>query len=113
MLAALPMNRHAARSAYYAMFHAAEALIVQRSGRSAKTHRGVHSEFSRLTKEGDPNDRVIWRALPDGYHHKELYDYSTDLNANISDNATSAILEDAARFVTRVEELLNDRPAAG
>jgi uncharacterized protein (UPF0332 family) len=36
----------AARSTYYAAFHAAEALIFERTGRVVKTHKGVRSEFA-------------------------------------------------------------------
>jgi len=50
MIAALSLARAAARSAYYAAFHAAEAFIVDRTGKIAKAHRGVHSEFARLIR---------------------------------------------------------------
>lgn len=43
----------AARSAYYAAFHAAEAFIISHTGKIAKSHSGVRTEFSRLTKD-DP-----------------------------------------------------------
>ena len=41
----------AARNAYLAAFHAAQALIAERTGRDAKTHKGVHTAFARLTKD--------------------------------------------------------------
>lgn len=47
-VAALP--RLAAREAYYAAFHAAEAYIFEHTGKVACTHRGVRSEFTRLTR---------------------------------------------------------------
>jgi uncharacterized protein (UPF0332 family) len=43
----------AGRSAYLAAFHAAQALILARTDKVAKTHSGVRSEFSRLAKD-DP-----------------------------------------------------------
>ena len=67
MIAALPLARAAARSAYYAAFHAAEAFIVGRTGKIAKTHRGVHSEFARLIKDRAKDDRRLGRVLADGY----------------------------------------------
>jgi hypothetical protein len=40
----------AGRSAYLAAFHAAQALIAERTGRAAvKTHKGVNASFQRLT----------------------------------------------------------------
>jgi uncharacterized protein (UPF0332 family) len=43
----------AGRAAYLAAFHAAQALISERTGRVAKRHAGVHSQFNLLTKD-DP-----------------------------------------------------------
>ena len=40
----------AGRNAYLAAFHAAQALIFERTGKCSKTHQGVHSEFHRLAK---------------------------------------------------------------
>ena len=44
------LHDDAARAAYLAAFHAAQAVIFERTGRVVKTHRGVQSEFLRLTK---------------------------------------------------------------
>lgn len=41
-------SRIAGREAYLAAFHAAQALIYERTSRIAKTHRGVRIQFSRL-----------------------------------------------------------------
>jgi uncharacterized protein (UPF0332 family) len=40
----------AGRAAYLAAFHAAQALISERTHRISKTHAGVHSQFNLLTK---------------------------------------------------------------
>lgn len=42
--------RVAAREAYVAAFHAAEAYIFERSERVAKTHRGLRTLFSQLAQ---------------------------------------------------------------
>lgn len=113
MIAALPLARAAARSAYYAAFHAAEAFIVDRTGKIAKTHRGVHSEFARLIKDRVEDDRSLGRTLPDGYRYKELADYSVDPDAVITDRDAAEMIEAATRFVARVTELLTAPPATG
>ncbi len=43
---AISLYKVAARCAYYVAFHAAEALLLARTGRIAKTHRGVRSGLS-------------------------------------------------------------------
>lgn len=50
-IAAANIPEVAAREAYYAAFHAAECYIFEQTGNIAKTHKGVHSEFSRLAKD--------------------------------------------------------------
>jgi len=37
-------------NAYLAASHAAQALIAERAGKDAKTHKGVHAQFARLTR---------------------------------------------------------------
>jgi uncharacterized protein (UPF0332 family) len=43
--------RQAARLAYYAQFHAAQALIFERTDKVAKTHKGVDREFHKIAKD--------------------------------------------------------------
>jgi uncharacterized protein (UPF0332 family) len=52
-IAAQNIPEIAAREAYYAAYHAAEAYIFETTGKIAKTHSGLHGEFSRLAKD-DP-----------------------------------------------------------
>lgn len=41
----------AGRTAYFAAFHAAQALLFERESRVVKTHNGVHTEWQRLTRD--------------------------------------------------------------
>jgi hypothetical protein len=45
-IATLPLPHVAAREAYIAVFHAAEAYIFEHTGKVAKTHRGARTEFA-------------------------------------------------------------------
>jgi uncharacterized protein (UPF0332 family) len=54
----------AGRSAYLAGFHAAQALISEKTGRAVKTHRGVRAELHRLTKD-DPRSTPSCAASSD------------------------------------------------
>jgi hypothetical protein len=49
-IAAVPLPHIAAREAYYAAYHAAEAYIFEQTGKAATTDRGVRSEFARLAR---------------------------------------------------------------
>jgi ribosomal protein S18 acetylase RimI-like enzyme len=71
------LNYDAGRAAYLAAFHAAQAIIFERSGKVVKTHRGVNIEFLRLTKDDPvftPDQR---RFLSQAYDFKAVADYDT------------------------------------
>ena len=71
-----------ARSAYYAAFHAAQALRFQHTERAFKTHGGVRSEFVRMTRDDafSPENRAF---LGRGYKLKTIADYGCGLARTI------------------------------
>ena len=101
LVATIPLPRVAARSADLAAFHAAEALVIARTGKVAKTHAGVHAEFARLTRDLPASDGELCRILGRGYA-----DYGTDPTRVVTDADAAAMIADATRFVARVAELL-------
>jgi uncharacterized protein (UPF0332 family) len=62
LLDVLHFADEAGRAAYLAGFHAAEALISERTGKVARTHEGVNSQFHRLTRD-DPGIDTELRAF--------------------------------------------------
>jgi uncharacterized protein (UPF0332 family) len=62
-IAALPLPHVAAREAYHAAFHAAEAYIFEHTGKVATTHKGVRIEFARLARREPRIDRKLTRFL--------------------------------------------------
>src|SRR5438067_13509582 len=74
-IAALPLPHVAAREAYYAAFHAAEACIFEPTGKVAISHRGVRSEFTQLARREPRIDRELSRFLATAYQLKETADY--------------------------------------
>lgn len=74
-IAGIGLAQAAARSAYYAAFHAAQSFIVERTGRIAKTHSGVRSAFARLTKETSGDGPAFSTFLAQAYLYKEIADY--------------------------------------
>jgi uncharacterized protein (UPF0332 family) len=99
------LGNDAGRNAYLAMFHAAQALIYERSGKAARTHQGVHTEFNRVAK-AESFDRELGRALPRIYNLKAVADYETGPDAVIPLERASSAVDVAARFVARVVERL-------
>lgn len=73
----------AGRAAYLAAFHAAQALISERTGRIARKHAGVRSQFNLLTKDDSRIDPPLRRFLSDGFNLKTVADYGVGPDAVI------------------------------
>ena len=100
------LNDAAGRTAYLAGFHAAQAFISEKTGRSVKTHKGVHTAFQRLTKDDQgfrPDLRVF---LSHAYNLKAIADYETGPGAEVSGEQAIQALAQAERFVAHLETLL-------
>jgi uncharacterized protein (UPF0332 family) len=109
-IVAIGLAKVAARSAYYAAFHAAQAYIVERTGKIAKTHSGLRTEFARLSKENAEIDRAFSTFLAKAYTYKEISDYGVGPGAVISTAEAVEAIEMAARMIARIAVLLGDRP---
>lgn len=94
----------AAREAYMAAFHAAQAFLFERNGRTPKTHAGVHGTFGRIAKDDPRLGPELGRFLPDAYTYKEIADYAPKRTVTAAD-AVEAI-EQAERFLATVEAAL-------
>lgn len=105
-VAGIELAEAAGRAAYLAAFHAAQALIFERSGRVPKTHRGVHAQFSRLAT-GDPrlgND--LPRFLSRAYDFKSVADYEIGPDATVPLADAHDAVAAAADFIGRVFDVL-------
>jgi uncharacterized protein (UPF0332 family) len=108
-VAAIGLAKVAARSAYYAAFHAAEALIIGRSGKTAKTHSGVRSEFARLAREPPEIDKALPMFLAKAYRYKEIADYGVVHGAVVTKAEADDAVENAAHFIEYITTLLTER----
>lgn len=104
---AIELPEIAAREAYLAAFHAAQALISERTGKSPKTHSGVRSEFSKLAQNEPVIERETVRFLTTAYRYKEVADYflDTDVKAITQAEAEAAVAR-ASSFVESIGEVL-------
>jgi len=96
----------AARTAYLAGFHAAQALIFETSGRAYKSHSGVNAEFNRLVKDDPRVDDQIRAFLGRTYNLKAIADYVTGPGSHISGEMAHEAVDSALRFVDAVAALL-------
>jgi uncharacterized protein (UPF0332 family) len=89
----------AGRSAYLAAFHAAQALVFERAGRTPKTHNGQRAQFGALARAETAIDITLRRFLTDGYDLKTVADYEVGPDAVVSADDAVGAIETASRFV--------------
>jgi uncharacterized protein (UPF0332 family) len=94
----------AGREAYLATFHAAQAVIFDRRGRTPKTHSGVHSLFGEIAKDEPHLGREMSRFLGQAYKVKAVADYATQ--ESVSEDEAREILVGAHDFLDRCEKAL-------
>jgi uncharacterized protein (UPF0332 family) len=100
----------AAREAYMAAFHIAQAVLFERQGRAAKTHAGVRGTFRRLAKEDPQLGPESGRLLARLYDYKEAADYRLDVRVTAEEAAPA--IDEAADLVRQVTAALGMPPAA-
>jgi uncharacterized protein (UPF0332 family) len=104
------LNDDAGRAAYLAAFHAAQALIFERTGKVFNTPKGVNIEFLRLTKD-DPRFPPEQRGfLSKAYDFKAVADYDTGPIAEVSPQEAVDALQAARKFVATVRDVLTPQP---
>jgi uncharacterized protein (UPF0332 family) len=89
-----------AREAYLAAFHAVEAYLFDRTGKPAKTHRGLRSEFGRLARNDPRIDREFLTFLAEAYEYKSIADYGVGpLSHSVTAEGARSAIDTAARLI--------------
>ncbi len=107
---AIGIHDEAGRHAYYAAFHAAQALIFDRTGRSSASHQGVKTEFARLAKSDPPIERKFTTFLARAYRLKSAADYETGIAAIVTAAQAGEAIASAEEFVAAIEQILAAPP---
>jgi len=98
----------AGRAAYLAGFHAAQAFIFEKAGRSPRTLSGVHSEFARLSKLETSIDAALRTFLGRAFNLKTIADYGTGPASKINYDRAAGAIEAAQRFLAAIEGFLKE-----
>ena len=93
----------AASRAYYAMFYAAEAVLLE-DGQSFSRHGQVHAEFGKSFAMAGRLDAKLHRYLLDAFDTRQVADYS--IEQQISAATASKRIDQAREFVGAVEAYL-------
>ena len=108
ILTTLHYNEAAGRTAYLAGFHAAQALISDKTGLAVKTHSGVRTEFHRLSRGDARFDDTLQEFLGSTYNLKAIADYETGPNSDVSPERAERAIAEAGRLIAKVAEILGE-----
>lgn len=100
------ITQQAARCAYMAVFHAAQAYIFELTNRVMKTHNGVQTEFFRLVKDQDSTLREAAIYLHQSYNYKATADYEVGPTAQISLTQATEAVRQATTVLNVISECL-------
>ena len=102
------LHEDGGRAAYLASFHAAQALLFDKTGKVFKTHKGVQSEFLRLTKDDHRWGSDLRVFLSQAYNLKAIADYEEGEDSPLFAERAAAAIETASRFVDFIAGLLGN-----
>ena len=105
------LGNDAGRNAYLSAFHAAQAFIFEQTGKVAKSHQGVHTEFNRLAIAEPRIDLEVRRFLSQAYNLKAVADYEMGPDSEVPLDRAEKAIGYAERFVDCIAMLLG--PAGG
>ena|SRR5689334_12878681 len=89
----------AGRASYLAAFHAAQALIFERTGHVARFHADVQAQFGRLVRHEPDRAAGLPLFLGRAYNLKVMTDDAAEPGAGITPDHAAWIVEQAGRFV--------------
>jgi uncharacterized protein (UPF0332 family) len=78
------IGEDAGRNACLAAFHAAQALIAERTGKDAKTHKVVHAQFARLRRSEPRFGRELRQFLAQAYDIKSIANYGLGPDTDVT-----------------------------
>lgn len=100
--------RSATSRAYYAMFHAARAVLWTK-GLAPKTHRGLLQLFSEHLVLPGIVEKTLSAMLKDAFDARDLADYDA-MTGNLDQADVRRLVKDARRFVATMGDLIRDTP---
>jgi len=92
--------------AYYAIYHAANAVLATINV-FPKTHEGLVSEFGKRFVLAGMFPRELGKILADAKAARETYEYS--VTATIEKSEAATIFANAQAFVTAIDKFLRDK----
>ena len=96
--------RSAIDRAYYAMFHAAQAVLAWRGIKPPRTHRGLRKVFGREILLKGLCDKRFGKYLTKGFRMRQVGTYT--LGIYFDDEEVEDLIKDAESFVKEMKRIV-------
>ena len=98
--------RLAANCAYYAMFHAAQAVLAFRGISPPRTHKGLREVFGKEIILKGFVDKELGRVFSRAFELRQASSY--EVYAMFGEESVREIVERAGEFVEKMKELMSE-----
>lgn len=105
-MAEVGLTEAAGRAAYLGAYHAAQAFIFHHTGKIAKTHSGVRSQFARLAKDEPGVDQAFSAFLGRAYKFKSIADYMVGRDVGVTIAEAEHAIDIAGRCIDCIASLV-------
>jgi len=96
--------RSAINNAYYAMFHASQAILASKGVSPPKTHKGLRELLGREVIKAGLLEKEFGKDLSKAFEMRQASTY--DIYASYGEGEVSIVVDKAERFIKKVKELL-------
>ena len=103
---AINIFRQAARLAYYAQFHAAQALIFERISKVTKTHKGVSAQFHKQVRAEPGLTSGHAGNLSTAYRYKQIADYDAGAALPVTQAEAREAISHAEQLIAAIRKIL-------
>ncbi|MFQ5711995.1 MAG: HEPN domain-containing protein [Candidatus Geothermarchaeales archaeon] len=101
-------RRSAINNAYYAMFHASQAILASRGIRPPKTHKGLRELLGKEVIKAGLMDKEFGRDLSNAFEMRQASSY--DIYANFGGERVREIVDKAESFIKKIKNILRIVP---
>lgn len=99
--------RSAVNNAYYAMFHASQAILASKGFSPPKTHKGLRELLGKEVIMAGLLEKEFGRDLSEAFEMRQAGTY--DIYASFGEKGVGEIVDKANRFVKRIREILSEK----
>lgn len=98
--------RTAINNAYYAMFHASQAILASKGVSPPRTHKGLRELLGKEVIMAGLLEKEFGRYLTEAFEMRQTSTY--DIYASFGEEGVREIVDKAEQFIKRIKDVLKE-----